>query len=234
MVPTGNFLEYIGFKLLTGLFQMFSIRSRLIHNDSRSHSNESTPVLMWAPSDSAWGRTDSKVFQSHSQYLEVVERGVYSCFHSGTNGFPTIQYRRARNLCVFTYGFPLTPHWGRTDYQASESTSQGSDAVGRGILGVFIKVPTDSQWFQIAQQWIHPCSHLGSCWFSIRWEQTPKRLNLILSKVKLWKRVFQGFTIRSQPIPNNSRWHGNESTSMYIWVSTDLALGEKRLSSYPF
>jgi len=120
----------------------------------------------------------------------------------------------------------------RIDSQAFESHSQCLEAVERGTPGVFIQGPTDSQQFQIAHQWIHLCSHLGSYWFCITWEQTPKPLNFILSRVNLSKGVFQRFPIRSQSIPNNSRWHSNKSASMQIWVPADWELGENRLSSY--
>ena len=42
-------------KLWKGVFEVCSFRAQLIPNDSRSHSYESTPVLIWIHTDSALG-----------------------------------------------------------------------------------------------------------------------------------------------------------------------------------
>jgi len=70
----------------------------------------------------------------------------------------------------------------------------------RGIPGVTNPVPNDSQQFQMAQQQIHPYSHLGSGRFHIRGEQTPKPWNVILRILDLWEGGFEVFSTRSQQL----------------------------------
>jgi len=231
-------LIFRNFRLLKGLFQVFSIRSQLILSDSRLHSNESTAVINMGshwfciggeqipkplnliltglkirngvfqifpmrfqliPNNSRWYRNESGIIHSWlpadftlvekrlpscwiSFWVFGSSRKAYlSCFTLGPTWFLIIRDSRPTNPPQLPVGFPVILHWGRTDSQAVNYHSQWIEAGERGFPGFSNQGPTDSEQFQMAQKWIHFYSHLGSQWFCIGREQSPKSLNFILS-----------------------------------------------------
>jgi len=83
----------------------------------------------------------------------------------------------------------------------------------------------------MAQQWVNPCSHMNSLWICIVGERTLKLLILILGGLRLWNGVFEVFAIWFQLIPNNWRWHSNQSAPIHIWVPADCTLWKNRFTS---
>ena len=114
-----------------------------------------------------WVRTDSQGIESHSHYLDTVERGISSHFYLGLNWFLIIPHGIATNLPQCSSEFPLILHWGRTDLKAIGSNCQWIQVVERGIPCVSNQIITGSQQFQMEQQQTCPYCHLGCSWFCI-------------------------------------------------------------------
>jgi len=99
------------------------------------------------------------------------------------------------------------------------------------IPGVSNQVQTDSQQFQMAQQWT--CLYSPRFPLILQWEeQTPKPLNLILNNLNVWKGVFHMFSFGGQLIFHNSRWHSNKCAPILIWVPTDSELVENSFHAF--
>jgi len=65
----------------------------------------------------------------------------------------------AKNPPLVRSEFLVILHWWRTDSQAFESHSQNLEAVERDISGGSIRVTSDFEQVQVAQQQIHLNSH---------------------------------------------------------------------------
>ena len=77
---------------------MFLIRFQLIPNNFRWHSNESAPVHIWCPSDSALGENRlPSLWISFSAFWRC-EKRYFSCLNWGPNWFLTISDGTTANL----------------------------------------------------------------------------------------------------------------------------------------
>ena len=123
-----------------------SIQVQLISNNSRCHSNESTPIVIWVPTDSALGENR-------------FPRLWISFFVSGPNWFLTISDGTTTNPPQFPSGFPVILHWREFALERLILILSGLELWKVGFLMFSMSsqpIPNNSRWFRkesTAIQW---------------------------------------------------------------------------------